>query len=54
MSWERSSAPRNCDDGVDTLGVGTIDGNALTVNLSFGDSASFDVDVCAFVGSAIG
>lgn len=42
------------DDGAGTLTVGTIDGNALTVTLSFGDVASFDVDVCAFVGSAIG
>jgi hypothetical protein len=42
------------DDGVGTLTIGTMDGNALTVNFSFGDVASFDVDVCAFVGSAIG
>ena len=42
------------DDGVGTVTVGTMDGNALTVTLSFGDSASFDVDVCGFVGSAVG
>ena len=41
-------------DGVGTVTVGTIDGNALVVNVSFGDVDSFDESVCAFVGSAIG
>ena len=42
------------DDGVGTVTVGTTDGNALTVTMSFGDADAFDQAACAFVGSAIG
>ena len=57
-NFDAADPPESIDggrtDGVGTVTVGTIDGNALVVNLSFGDVDSFDEDVCGFVGSAIG
>jgi hypothetical protein len=55
---DASEPPLSIDDGADdgqgTLTVGTADGNALTAIFSFGDVASFDADLCSFVGSATG